>query len=346
MTYVNEELKDLFGESDLQETKNHPKHIKRKESKVKKERSKTKIFLSVLVILFIVVPAISSAFHDQFTVAFYSGPEKVKQLADQSGMNQHGKALFYSTNPEIVDYPTIQNHCPGDSDQIIEYGCFIQTDNKIYILNIPDDRISGLMNISAAHEMLHKAYSEMDSTEKTTINSEVESMKTSNIDDKDFNDMVQPYLDNKVDVATLDNELHSLIGTEVAISDSQLEEHYSKYFTSRQNNVDAERQVRSTISEIESSLTAERTRIDGLGTQLNHTLEVTKGVKKYMDSASYNGNIYGYNLNEPIFNKDVDIYNSELSAYNSAVDSFNARLKDYQAIFTNLKSAQNISSGI
>lgn len=346
MTYVNPELHELFSQDGSDHTKPTKRSKFRRKNEKTAKRSKRKFIVIALILIFVVWPAITSAFHDQFAVAFYSGSEQIKQLADKSGMNTHGKALFYSTNPEIVDYPTLQHHCPGDSEGVVEYGCFLVAQNKIYILNIPDQRISGLMAISAGHEMLHKAFSMIEPTEKATLTKELNDYKLANASNKDFNDLIQPYIDIKVTESELVDEIDSLVGTEVAYTNDALEANYSKYFSNRQLNPNAESDIKSTLAEISDGLTSERSRIEQMGSQLDHTLSVTKGVKAQLDRDEYYGNIYNYNLNVPIYNKDVDIYNSQLSAYNNAVDSFNAKLRDYQAIFSNLKAAQNITSGI
>jgi hypothetical protein len=343
MTYINEDLENLFGNPE-NHVLNHSHKTQVK--KPKKKKRKIKLVVIALVLIFIVFPAISSAFGDQFTTAFYSGPDQVKQLAEQGGMNTHGKALFYSANPEIVDYQTLQTQCPNESEESIEFGCYIPARNKIYILKITDPRISELMVITASHEMLHKAFSEMAYSEKSNVAEQLNKLKDANVSDANYNEIIKPYTDTNVSGDDLDDELHSLIGTEISVTNDQLENHYLNYFVDRQANIVKELTVKNALDDISSGLETERTNLSNQEAQLNHTYEVTLSVKQALDRAEYRGDIYNYNANVPIFNKDLGIYKDQLTNYNSAVDAYNAKLNDYQAIFTNLKSAPRSSNTI
>lgn len=292
-------------------------------------------FLMVIVIVLFVL--CFSVFRENINVLFYNGPSQIKTLADQSGMNTHGKALFFSTSPEVVDYPTLQKYCPA-TDDITEFGCFISDKNKIYILNISDSRLAPLMVVAASHEMLHKAYSELVSTEKQSVDTQLDLLKNSLIDNP-----LQPYIDAGLPHDIILNELHSFVGTEVIVNDPILVSDYSKYFDGQTKIVDQYQQQKNTIAAIDTELTTDKSAITNFKTTIIDRDENNQNqVVYYINIAGRNGDSVNYYNNLRVYNSNIPIIQKNIDAYNSLVDAYNAKLLDYKALFNNLKSVQTL----
>jgi len=288
------------------------------------------IFIALFVLCF-------GVFRENMNVLLYDGPSQIKTLADQSGMNTHGKALFFSTSPEVVDYPTLQKYCPATND-VTEFGCFISDKNKIYILNISDTRLAPLMAVAASHEMLHKAYSELDSAEKQSIDTQLDLLKNSLIDNP-----LQPYIDAGLPHNTLLNELHSFVGTEVIVNDPILVSDYSKYFDGQTKIVDQYQQQKNTIAAIETELTTDKSAITNFKTSIIDRDDNNQNqVVYYINIAGRNGDSVNYYNNLRVYNSNIPIIQKNINTYNSLVDAYNAKLLDYTALFNNLKSVQNL----
>jgi len=303
--------------------------------------------ITVIIIIITVIIYNNPLANDYFQVVFYSGPQSIKDLSTQSGMNDHGKALFYSTSPELVDYTTLLKYCPTSNTNAQEFGCYVPTNNKIYILSISDSRLASMMAVTAAHEMLHKAYSSLISPDLTYaddgLNAFVAAIKSSpdSQQNKDLTDMMKPYVDEGASQDTIENELHSLIGTELYVTNQNLLSHYNYYFISQSAPVNKYKAQQASIATIETELTNTRTGIDDFKTSIiDRDSNNQASIQNQLNYDSYSGNVYNYNLNVNIWNSNIPIIQSNIDRYNSMVDSYNKKLLDYQSIFKDFKTIQ------
>lgn len=339
---MNADLERKFGTSKPTKVK---KSGSNKPPKFPKKTFFTPFRVTIgLIALVILWSIVASGLHDPISVMFYSGPSQVKQLSDQSGMNTHGKALFYSTRPEIVDYPSLQQHCPDTAKDSIEFGCFVPSENRIYILNITDSRISSLMAVTAAHEMLHKAYSELPESEKNRIDAELKNDASQLANDAKFNEIIGPYKDAKISESDLLDEMHSLIGSEIGTIDVPLSQYYDRYFASRITSVGQDEKASANLTAVSSEIDAQYADLQSKLSDLHGEEATLHKFETALDYDIYIGDTYTYDINYQKYSDIYDAYDSHFKQYNSAVDAYNAKLQEYQAIFTNLKQAQTVSS--
>lgn len=170
---------------------------------------------------------------DQISVWQYTPSSDVKQIAEQSGMNENGTFLFYASHPSIEDAASFNKNCSRKETSAAILGCY--NGQNIFIYNVQDERLTGIREVTAAHEMLHAAYARLESAERERLRillaAEYEKLK----DDKDFSERMAFY--ERTEPGERDNELHSIIGTEFQPISSELEAYYKKYFVNRSNVV-------------------------------------------------------------------------------------------------------------
>jgi hypothetical protein len=166
---------------------------------------------------------------DQLSVWQYKPSQDVTALAERARMNGHGIFLFYANHPSINDATSFNNHCGRKEMSSAILGCY--NGQQIYIYNVMDARLDGIREVTAAHEMLHAAYVRLNEPEKSQLhellNAEYEKLKK----DKDLAERMSFY--ERTEPGERDNELHSIIGTEVLSIGSTLEGYYKKYFDDR-----------------------------------------------------------------------------------------------------------------
>ena len=148
----------------------------------------------------------------------------------------------------------------------------------------------------------------------------------------------KPY--QKEDATVFVNELHSLAGSEVDLSEmpNSLREHFSKYFSDQdktvQANIDFNQNIDSEIANIKSlrdQLNTESKNLDDF--QAAHLDSIKAYMQQnlyYGDITTYNKNVDAYNHNREIYNDMVATYNTNVSSYNTARQSF---IDTYSALF-------------
>lgn len=168
---------------------------------------------------------------DQIVVAQFQPAKEVSQIAKQASFSEKGNFLFLAARPELNDREDFNKHCEKKSEQTVVLGCYISPRN-LYIYNVTDPRLSGVRQVTAAHEMLHVAYDRLGYGEKQRINDLItKALPGVQAGDPDLADRIKVY--DKTEPGERNNELHSIFGTEAASLPAELEEYYSQYFTDR-----------------------------------------------------------------------------------------------------------------
>ncbi|MCL2173687.1 hypothetical protein FWH58_00065 [Candidatus Saccharibacteria bacterium] len=165
---------------------------------------------------------------DQFTVWQYNMPAAMATLADDSGMNEHGKFLLQASRSELNNRDDFNKNCTMRESQAIILGCYAT--RRIYIFDVEDERVSGVRTVTAAHEMLHAAYDRLGASERKKVDELLEKQLTQTTD-QELLDLVKIYAESEPGQEM--NELHSLLATMVNDLSPDLETYYKKYFTDR-----------------------------------------------------------------------------------------------------------------
>lgn len=151
------------------------------------------------------------------------------QIAKRDNLTSMGKFLFYAEQPEVQDSSTFNGECQRKESGTDILGCYVN--DRIYIYNVTDSQLDGIQEVTAAHELLHAVYQRMSNSDKSTINALVEAEYKKLQNNPDYSARMAFYA--KTEPGERDNELHSIIGTEIASISPALEAHYAKYFNNR-----------------------------------------------------------------------------------------------------------------
>ncbi len=257
----------------------------------------------------------------------YTAPASIVTLANDDGMTAYAKRLFYVNKPAIETKDSFNRHCSNGFDQVTVLGCFAGNRQGIYIYDVTDARLTGIQQVTAAHEMLHQAYDRLDAKTRASINSQLQAYAKT-ITDPDLKAKIAAY--QKTEPHDVVNEMHSVFGTEVDSLPPGLEAYYKRYFASRakitayhdayqaafnertKQLADYDAQIatlkkqiedgRASIQSQEKSLQAQRAQMDQL-LSANHASE--------------------YNALVPGFNAQVDAYKQTITSTNNLIDKYN-----------------------
>jgi hypothetical protein len=236
---------------------------------------------------------------DWYYLRNYTPSTQVATLANQADMTATGRRLFYRANPQIVTQRAIMvSYCHITDNQVAELGCYLSTDH-IYLLQISDPVLKNEMITTAGYEMLHSAYQRLGSSQRHTLDAQMEQV-AAHITDPDILSQMQLYA--QTEPGARDDELYSVLGTEYPNLPPNLAANYAKYFTDRAQLVAYSQQFNQAF--------------DSLHTQIAQLDAQIKATKAQMQSYLSTGQISRYNSLVPGINAQIVTYNQEVQQYN------------------------------
>lgn len=290
--------------------------------------------LAKLVILFTLIGVFAWLFvarqdvMDWIKLRSYTPTAQVATINKTIGLTPLGQKLFYVNHPEInTSRATFAQRCPIDVEKTIVLGCYLSGDNGIFLFEPADERLDGVTETTAAHEMLHAAYERLSDSERARVDKLLTNYYTTKLSDERIKKTIASYQEAD---APIENEMHSIFGTEVADLPPELETYYRQFFidrtlvltqlaryqdefTKREAQVAAYdvqlARLRPQVEQLESSITANLNRLENLQSQ--------------MSSAESSGNSSAYNALVPTYNALVDTYNNQLDRLKVLTKSYN-----------------------
>lgn len=289
-------------------------------------------------------------FFDSIRLFDYTPPPMIAQLASEDTMTAYSKHLFYVYHPTLEGSTQFNQNCKV-SEQAIVLGCTV-IGQGIYLYSVNDPQLNGVEQVTAAHEMLHVAYSRLSSSERTKVDSMV--MSTYNQlapNDPLLRSEEQSYL-NTEGAAEVPNELHSVLGTEIANLPPALEAYYNQYFTNRQaivnyaNDYEAAFTSRQQqVSQDDQQLTAWQQQINVNEASLNSQIQQITQAQTQLNGLKNSGQISTYNASVDGYNQQVAAYDSLVNQTKTLIDNYDQLVAERNSIATaENKLTQSISS--
>ncbi|PLS81915.1 hypothetical protein CYG49_00940 [Candidatus Saccharibacteria bacterium] len=192
---------------------------------------------------------------DQVMLLRYTPSAEVSALADRSSMTDEGKRYFFASRPEVHSATTFNERCRTRSEQSVVLGCY--TLQRIYLFDVTDERLEGVKEVTAAHEMLHAAYDRLGPSERERVNALIQA-EIDKVSDQRILELIKLY--EKTEPGEKLNEMHSILATESQQLAPELEEYYRQYFDDRSAVVALTQQYESvfaSIKETQSTLLAD-----------------------------------------------------------------------------------------
>jgi hypothetical protein len=286
-----------------------------------------RLFLGLVCIALLAVAYVKRyELYDAWQLRDYQASPAIASLVENTKMNDYGRRLFYVNHPDIENKASFASNC-GTQEKTIVLGCYI-SGRGIYLLTVTDARLDGVQQVTAAHEMLHAAYDRLSLSDKKKVNSWLEAAYKT-VTDQRIKDTIQQYRQNNADI---DNELHSILGTEVGSLGPNLEQYYQRYFTDRTAVV-------TYSNKYESVFTDRKKQIEAYDQQLTQLEQQFKAATVNLDSQQAALAAERSRLNALLavgdragYNAGVAPYNTKVRNYNAAVVSANDIVSEYKAV--------------
>lgn len=288
---------------------------------------------------------------DQIMVWQYQPTSEVTRIIDRSGMDGYGKFLFLASEPLLAtstDEVSKFNSVCGDIERTTSIlGCY--SNFQIYLFNVTDTQLDGIRETTAAHETLHAAYVRMSSSEKSTVNSLVEAEAKKLENNAEFKQRMAYYRRNEP--GQMDNELHSVIGTEIANISPELESHYKKYFSDRQKVVVLNAKYSSVFqklnarsTELAAQLSILAANIKNNSTQYNSDVQSVNNAISVFNNRAASGDFSSqaqFNAERAALTSRVNALTQTRANINSDISSYEAVLAEFNSIASQSKKLNN-----
>lgn len=169
---------------------------------------------------------------DDIAGARFTPTEEIETLTRSLELSAAGDRIFNATQPSLDGSQRFNEQCAAVHKSELGHvlGCYIE--DRIYLFEVTDERVSGIVLVTAAHELLHAAYSRLRPGDRALLGEQLrdyydERSKT----DADLKKRMAMY--SGLSEANFANELHSVLGSEVDGLPRWLEDHYSNYLRHR-----------------------------------------------------------------------------------------------------------------
>jgi len=270
---------------------------------------------------------------DQLAVWQYEPNAEIARYADRTAMTDEGRFLFYASRPSIASGEEFDELCSSGSEDVGVLGCYLHADRTIHLFDVTDDRLDGMEEVVAAHEMLHAAWDRLGADERKRLGELLEAEVARRADDEHLAETLAFY--DAREPGQRANELHSIIGTEYGDLDPELEAHYARYFADRSKVVELHEASNAVFLQQQAA-------IDALIVQLD---ELTASIDA--DYAAYNG---GYDqLNADILEFNDRVQSGQVrsqSQYDREVAGFEERQAELDALFASIQARADEHAGL
>lgn len=233
---------------------------------------------------------------DRVTAWQFEPDAPLQQLAIEAGLSLEGEMYLWASLPEVVPAFEFDSFCSTREPGIGVLGCYRITEKRIYLYEVTDERLTDIVPVVTAHEMLHAAWFRFDQAEKDRLAVWLEENFAALPSDHRMRERIVQYEEN--DPNSRIPELYALLGTEIAPLTDDLENHYARFFDNRLALVARADRVYAVFDTILAELQA---LVDELEAQ----------------SAVIDERRSDYEARSQDFQDDLAVYNDRVSRYNA-----------------------------
>ena len=258
----------------------------------------------------------------------YQPPAEIAAFADETTMTDEARKLYYVNHPKLADKQSFNDKCRSRGEKTIVLGCYHSVNRGIYLFDVKDERLKGVEQVTAAHEMLHAAYDRLSSKERKSIDTQLQDFYDTQVQDKRIRDTVAAYEQSEPNDLT--NEMHSIFATEIAQLTPALESHYKRYFNDRSKLVELAGTYQMEFISRQDQVRAMDARLKGLKEEIDENSAELKrreaeisALQRQIEDDRQSGNIESYNARVPVYNGMVDRYNELIRSTQNSIAEYN-----------------------
>lgn len=276
----------------------------------------------------------------------------VSRLADDTTMTERGRMLFYASQSQLQPAEQFNQSCENVEKSSAVLGCY--ANRQIFIYDIDNAELAGIKEVTAAHEMLHAAYDRLSGSQRRDVDRMLDVAAERLRSNDAFQQRIEAYDFQSVDERY--NELHSIIGTEIADLQPVLEQYYTQYFTDRSRVVELYRQYSDVFRKYQDRAERMASTLDAMASQINAENErynqaiqqLNRDIAEFNAIASARGGFASQQSFEMARNaivsrqtnleRDRSNIESEISAYSQLLEQYNGTARHLTSLNNSLDS--------
>jgi len=302
------------------------------------------IFL--LIIIGLVVAYVQREnLRDLFTVWNYEPTSVIEGYIERTEMSDRGEFLFKASTPAVTAGDSFNDTCGALEEGTGVLGCYLPQTRTILLFDVTDDRLDGVEEVVAAHEMLHAAWDRMSASEKAELEYMLEAEAEARADDKKFSDRMALYA--RAEPGERLNELHSIIGTELDEISPELEAHYAEFFDDRSVVVALHLTSEAVLTDIEDRATALVEKLENLNddieTDYKRYNDGFDDLNNDVDAFNAKNNSFGFN-NQAEFDAERNALLAREVKLDKLFASIQKRSDRYDALLDDLKALNSTTA--
>jgi uncharacterized protein YukE len=304
------------------------------------KRLKRHLGTAIVIAVVIIGIRFTQDFQDWSKMLQYQPSPAIERLATTTTMTDTARRLFYVNQPTIETRKSALNLCKS-SEHTVVLGCYV-SNRGIFLQAVTDPRLQGVMEVTAAHEMLHVAYQRMSLLEQTQLNKQLRKV-LEQLHNLRILKLVETY--NDQDPRSVNNELHSIFGTELRNLSPELEEHYRQYFTDRSKIVALSEgyegmftALRDKAKILNQQLTTRKSALDRLSAQVKQEAEMVESERSNLKNSIAASPQSDYSFRVATFNDRIRNYNQLVSQLREQTDTYNQMVSEHNSLALEEKS--------
>jgi len=227
---------------------------------------------------------------DNLSVWQYKPSPIIQTFVDRAGMNKTGEFYFFASQPTLEGRPSFNARCANHNTETAVLGCYKA--QRIYIYDVQNEKLDGIRTVTAAHEMLHAAYDRLSDDERARVDAMVETEYEKLKQDERWVERMAFYA--KTQPGERNNELHSMIGTELSSINPNLESYYGQYFDDRRKVIDLQASYEAVFTSLQARSAQLASQLDALQSSIEQ------------GTTSYNAQVAQLNRDIQEFNERAD----------------------------------------
>jgi len=275
---------------------------------------------------------------DWWRLRHFQPSATVSELASETTMTPYARKVFYVNSPVIADKTSFSHSCPANGgEKTVILGCYHSNQAGIYVLGVTDSRLTGVEQVTAAHETLHAAYDRLSGHDRQRVDAMLQDYYQHDLKDARLLDTIAAY--KKSEPHDVVNEMHSVFGTEAANLPAPLEQYYRRYFTNRSQIVDYAQRYQGEFTTRQAQVKQADSQLQNLKQQIERAeadLQSQQATISAQQSALLqkrnSGQTAAYNAGVPVYNQLVDSYNGQVQAVHNLIDQYNQLVANRNAI--------------
>lgn len=320
-----------------------------------KPKKKSKKIISAICIVIIVACGIyllleQDFMQDRLKAWSFKPSAEVAAIEEKLNLTDSGKLIFNASEPVLESREDFNEHCNSHKKEVSTLGCY--TNRKIYLYDIKTDELPGIVESTAAHELLHAIWSRLSTSEQNSIKPKLDKVYSDNYD------MLSKDLE-VYDSDEVTDELYVRIATQIADLPNDLEEHYAKYFKDQDavvayydSYITPFRKLEAEMETLEKELedlgvtidqkTAEyESRADALSTAVDEFNNCANTVNCFSSQYAFNTRRNELLAEQTALDTLYEEINSCIDAYNKKVEKYNSNLLRTQDLEDAINSNAN-----